>query len=585
MFKKSLSVFIRKPSIIAIFLVELGFIANFLIEYVNLFTLNGDAFYFFYSIQTLAFPILITTLFISYEYIYELKSSEIEESISAIKNGKFKLYFNAFLVLLLKSIFIFLIICGFPLYFALISSSPTELYFHIIAVSFLSSLLLNIFISLLGVLFAIKFTRVVAYPFMALLVTMLSYVFESIIGLMTTGFGINFWPIWFLTSSILPPNTHAWWDYQYGLSNEFFRYNIIFFWISLILVFILITIFNKRTRKNTIIISICCVFCAVNFYYYSLGSSKIDMSNSINSVFMDGFFYYSSNESKQRAADFKITAYDMDFHFDRMLHAEVAMELDPEDDIEEYIFTLFHDYKISSIKDENGEPLEYTRDSDYFTINTSEKLASITVKYSGYSSVFYSNEQAVCLSGGFAYYPWSGFHVIYSAYPISKYSDRTNFPTSEFTVKLSGSQNLFTNLSEKDGVFHGITDTVSVMGGFLQERTYGEHKMISQTFNTGELKPYDNFLPELQSQITALENEFNIDSNIDLSDYKIFEHSETHLMRAGFADTLVFDNHIFLRPDNGFQEIIAVEIIQAVSGITPTEQAHYDPYNLNTTGG
>lgn len=124
--------------------------------------------------------------------------------------------------------------------------------------------------------------------------------------------------------------------------------------------------------------------------------------------------YYSSDMEREIDAQYRASGYDMVLKFGRQLTAEVAMAVDSPN-LEAYPMTLYHGYQIKSVTDDTGEPLRYTRDGDYLTVenNPSGSLREIRLAYAGYSSTFYSNSQAVYLPGSFPYYPQPGFHTVF----------------------------------------------------------------------------------------------------------------------------------------------------------------------------
>ena len=91
---------------------------------------------------------------------------------------------------------------------------------------------------------------------------------------------------------------------------------------------------------------------------------------------------------------FKIAEYNADLRAFLKLSATVTMTVD-NTDLEEYAFTLYHGYKVKSAKDQNGNTLNFAQDGDFLTVYTQEKTKTITLKYTGFSTKFYSNVQGL----------------------------------------------------------------------------------------------------------------------------------------------------------------------------------------------
>lgn len=93
--------------------------------------------------------------------------------------------------------------------------------------------------------------------------------------------------------------------------------------------------------------------------------------------------------------------YAMDFTIRKDLKASVTMALDSSHPLTESPFTLQHGMRIRSVTDGAGNPLDYERDGDFFTVQSPDRapVEQICVEYQGYSANWFSNEQGICLPG------------------------------------------------------------------------------------------------------------------------------------------------------------------------------------------
>ncbi|HBV44647.1 MAG TPA: hypothetical protein DEF14_09695, partial [Ruminococcaceae bacterium] len=129
---------------------------------------------------------------------------------------------------------------------------------------------------------------------------------------------------------------------------------------------------------------------------------------------------------------------------------------------EKHDFTLYHGYKISSVRDGGGNKLRFEQDGDRFTVFNPEKksLDRIVLKYSGFSTQYYSNLQGLFLPGYFPYYPHSGSLPVYNMEMGEIYRFVLDKPT-HFRVKVDSSQTVYSGLEQTGkNEFEGSTTGV-----------------------------------------------------------------------------------------------------------------------------
>ena len=156
------------------------------------------------------------------------------------------------------------------------------------------------------------------------------------------------------------PNMHS------GYIITLDKLSQILFFIFLALLFYCLTD-NEISKNNKILKStICFCLCVITLVGYILPFSAAQMNLSASGVSADKR-YYENNEQISKPADFMVDSYDLEFSFRNDLNAVATIKTD--DFKDEYKFTLYHGYKISKITDGNNDELDFTRDSDYLTIN------------------------------------------------------------------------------------------------------------------------------------------------------------------------------------------------------------------------
>ncbi len=140
-------------------------------------------------------------------------------------------------------------------------------------------------------------------------------------------------------------------------------------------------------------------------------------------------------------------------------------------DLEEYTFTLYHGYKIKSAKDQNGNALQFKQEEDHFTVAPNGNTTEITVKYIGFSPVFYSNAQGIFLPGYFAYLPQSGLRPLYDKANLGFYRCEYNENTV-FNIKINSLQKVYSNLEETGrNTFSGTGYPSFFMGAYAEYTT------------------------------------------------------------------------------------------------------------------
>lgn len=183
--------------------------------------------------------------------------------------------------------------------------------------------------------------------------------------------------------------------------------------------------------------------------------------------------YYERNKVTlpEACPEFKITAYDMDLKFSNVLHADVKVSVSPSN-LDIYGFTLYHGYKVKSVRDESGRALKFRQNDDWIEVESVGETSSLTFTYSGYSNTHYSNGQGASLPGTFAYYPRAGYVTCYGD---NGYETLTLDEPTQFDVKIKNRKKFFTNLDRTGkNTFSGKTTGLTVVGGFYKEDKIGE---------------------------------------------------------------------------------------------------------------
>ena len=165
----------------------------------------------------------------------------------------------------------------------------------------------------------------------------------------------------------------------------------------------------------------------------------------------------------------------MDLKFSNVLHADVKVSVSPSN-LDIYGFTLYHGYKVKSVRDESGRALKFRQNDDWIEVESVGETSSLTFTYSGYSNTHYSNGQGASLPGTFAYYPRAGYVTCYGD---NGYETLTLDEPTQFDVKIKNRKKFFTNLDRTGkNTFSGKTTGLTVVGGFYKEDKIGETNLV-----------------------------------------------------------------------------------------------------------
>lgn len=510
--------------------------------------------WFLHKSQQLNTIFHILTLCASYETIYDYRRCDLEETVSVCPHGKRKFYSEPVLILVSFIGVLFALITFTTYFVGIYGRLPNDFFFHATEVNALNTMLGGIVFVLIGCLLALTLKRVKAYSLMALIVFVMLPASDLIPGILNDSYHINVWPLKSLLSWILPLNTSWTIDYQYGISCEGIRWNLVYAWFFFLLACFALRLTKKEKLKSFVLVGISLILCGTNFFIYLQGGSIIDLTLAPTSVFRFDQMYYRENSQQEETAEFSILSYDMDFCVDHRLNAKVTMEID-EANLTNYPFTLYRSYLVNKVTNESGVDIPFIQSGDYIVISPDQPVNYITMEYCGYSPMFYSNDQGVCLPGCFPFYPWAGYRKIYFTEPTDSVSypaniARVDLPETEFSVSILGVKNVQTNLSQKSDSlnFFGKTNALSIMGGFLSSNDVGGYSVVSSTLSDPKYRFSKDWLDLLQESITAEEMKKGISKHLVLSDYLIFQNNETLSTRAGYGDTIVLGNHMFLQP-------------------------------------
>ena len=292
----------------------------------------------------------------------------------------------------------------------------------------------------------------------------------------STGFSagilLRLFPFMTPSTMLISPNT------AYGYSLRPYRIFAYAVWILVLCAVLFFYISKERGKKKQLLFAAVCLaagLCLLPFVFRNNSDIIYDDMNS-EGAGRETVYYERNNITPPDACpEFKITSYDMELKLSNVLHADVKVSVSPSN-LDIYGFTLYHGYKVKSVRDESGRDLKFRQNGDWIEVESAGETSSLTFTYSGYSNTHYSNGQGASLPGTFAYYPRAGYVVCADE---CGYAHLALDEPTQFDVKIKNRKKFFTNLDRTGkNTFSGETTGLTVVGGFYKEDKIGETNLV-----------------------------------------------------------------------------------------------------------
>jgi len=350
----------------------------------------------------------------------------------------------------------------------------------------------------------------------------------------------------------------------YGFPMEPIRWILAVFWVLFPLSLILTECFNRKTKKALTAIS--CLIVLLGVGLFSVRGSTLLMDMRVDSYpYADPIYYMERPREDYNGyeAGFTIEEYKMDLTISNELHAEVAVTVDNHD-LDSYEFTLYHGYRLKSVRTEDGE-IPFTREGDYISIGSLNGADRLIFKYYGKSPKFYANKQAITLPGYFAYYPKAGRTNIWD---LDRYGYVVNTSPNEsyYTVNIRSDLEVFSNLAGSDNSFRGKSNGVSLFAGMYDE--------IAENIYAEPMRkdlPQKEHIHKAEEILTDVFNRLERPEAVPLiADKKFFLVPRSFGLNSNTDDIVIMSDHITSIYCNNGQEL--AEMIMG-SIIKPKESA------------
>ncbi|MBE5957598.1 MAG: hypothetical protein E7254_01880 [Lachnospiraceae bacterium] len=429
-------------------------------------------------------------MLVTFEYMKKMYNNGVAETfLITLKGKKRKNYIASFLVMttfaIIISVFMLIIVINEFLFYK-VSDPNREYISHIVKNIFLNSFLVMELAIVIGITLSIIKKRIVSYVIMTVFI-LATCPFATKIASLIMESSLNSWKpgrvaFQIISHFYIVPRFNI--DYlpeaAFGESLLPDRFFIIFFWMFLFLFFICIT----RKIKKIHVIMICLSLIMLIAFHLPIARMNYGMD-----IYYGGdpeWMNIGNNSNLKEDGGFEITKYDMNMSLNINLRAKVSMDVSKS--LDEYKMTLYKDYKVHSVKDQNGNKLKFSQKGNYLNIKNSSKnnISKIIVDYAGNNMTYYANYQCCFLPGYYLYYPRAGYiPVIDNTYGYIYY----NFVNeeTEFNVKIDHPERYISNLELDNGEFKGKCDGFTLLKGFYKKKELGNGNTL--------VYPYlDNFI-------------------------------------------------------------------------------------------
>ena len=416
--------------------------------------------------------------FISYEFGRMDFSVGFEECCSAIKYGRVEAIEARILVMIFLAMPCLIINLLIYIIAGIVCSAGAAAIFHVLAHIVINFFVVPLIGTLLGAVLAIYAKRGVAYIVLLVITFFSSPAVNGFCADLyySTGISANRWlrvfPFMTPSSFFYTPNI------AYGYSLRPYRLFAFLMWILVLCALLLFFFARNRYGKHFLVLGVACLtlgLCCAPIVLQN-NSDNIEDIESTEEVGGEIRYYIINKTSPPDACpEFKITSYDMELKLSNVLHAEVKVSVSPSN-LDIYGFTLYHGYKVKSVRDESGRDLKFRQNDDWIEVESAGETSSLTFTYSGYSNTHYSNGQGASLPGTFAYYPRAGYVTCYGD---TGYETLTLDEPTQFDVKIKNRKKFFTNLNRTGkNTFSGKTTGLTIVGGFYKEDKIGDTNLV-----------------------------------------------------------------------------------------------------------
>lgn len=494
--------------------------------------------------------LFLVAAFASHELFYQDRACVLDECLSADRNFRLKLRCGHFLPLLIPV----LLTTGTSLLYQVLSINALGVLDEAVLRHIVLACLLNIFfVQVIGVLFgavlAISVGRIASYSLIAA-------------GTLLTTNAVKNWVGQWLTSSgpvsrgimgclelfsIAAPDTDWEPDMIYGLPMEVSRWAAALFWITfLAALFLWMSRPKKQLRYTAPLVLLLCVSSLFLAGAMQSGNDSVLRLHDGATGAQTDFYYETTHEPKEAAAEFEILTYELDLTVRNRLYAQAELTVTQNPSGDHYLMTLYRGYQVTSVTDGEGDPLDYTREGHYLDILYPMDTAqgTIRIEYQGTGNRYFSNYQGIALPGYMPWYPKAGWLKLWDR-ETNSVKINIESKESEFYVHLDTELPVVSNLeSTGECSYSGTATNVTFVGGLMTEKSDGGITYFDSPLNMDGLA-----LDELLNHLDWAEEILGRSLDVDLRETTIIcmPNAISRTTSGGNEGVAVLPDHVLLQ--------------------------------------
>lgn len=486
--------FLKSKILLPLYILFMGYTLQYSIKF---FIKSHDILETESVIANLSVYAFVFFTFLSFEFCRKCKKDSMEECLQSISGGykqvvKTQFFLLNNLVLLFTAV---ILLIELAIYIKVGYSFRIMYLLHLLIKVILYYYFVPVTGAFLGLAFALTSNRLNSYLMLVLITLLGTPFFRTALDMVYDTAQINLFPA-FQIFDIFQHDLNFAPNYAFDTSVLPHVWLSCIFWclLAFVIAFYKLSVPAKPKsllkKVPVLILAVACFIGAV------MPSSKVqrEIVHPYESVNSEWSYYESHKNGKESVPvmkeNFSVTAYDAEFTIGSKLYATVKITPDKKD-LNEYCFTLFHQYKISKITDENNNKLYFKQDSDYVTVYSTGEINQLCFTYSGFSGTCYSNVQGVFLPGFFPYIPFSGYSQIFKDNSDGFVDYGFNILSfggeADIKVKVNSIRQIYCNLEQTGrNTFSGKANGLSLFSGFYDEVTQDGITVVRPYMDPGE---------------------------------------------------------------------------------------------------
>ena len=308
----------------------------------------------------------------------------------------------------------------------------------------------------------------VKLPFIAILAFLLSPMRAELTALLRTDFSFI---------EIFPENVNFSLNEYIGYPIQIQRVAIIIFWIFINVLFV-----SFYFKDGIMIKGSCIALCVIALVGAVLPRTLLTNIGYYGTYYRTNSYYLRSDDQAvlavKQKANFTVKKYNMEFIIRNQLEAVVSMEIEQNERQNEYPFTLYHEYKIQKVYDQDGNTLKYKRKNDYILIYPTNNTSKISIEYCGTGSPYYSESNGTYLTSGFPFFPFPGYSIVFDEVN-GCFANLELEKEADFDIRIKSSNKFYCNLlKESENHFVGASKEIILLSGMVSEYTYGTIRFL-----------------------------------------------------------------------------------------------------------